>query len=297
MVCAFGLIGLFGGSLNGASGRAVMTWFDAGERGLAMSIRQTALPLGGMAGALLVPQVAARWGFSTAYAVLAVLSGLCILATWIWLHEPPDRPGAPVDPARNHASVLKDWQAWRMALGMGLLCVPQIAVLGFCALFLHDLVRFNITQTTAAMVIYQLGAAVLRVWSGRWTDRRGNRQGFLRACCLSSAGVFLALALLSAVALHWPAKPLSAFLLSVVIVLGGMLGSCWHGVAFTELAVHAGPRHVGTALGLGNTLVFASYGLTPLWVPLIVSHAGWPQVWTAVAACAFVARPLLHHRA
>ncbi|MFN6993519.1 MAG: MFS transporter, partial [Aquincola tertiaricarbonis] len=46
------LMGLAGGSVNGASGRAVMTWFTDGERGLAMSIRQTALPAGGALGAL-----------------------------------------------------------------------------------------------------------------------------------------------------------------------------------------------------------------------------------------------------
>ncbi|TGR36212.1 MFS transporter, partial [bacterium M00.F.Ca.ET.199.01.1.1] len=41
------LVGLLGGSVNGSSGRAVMAWFQEGERGLAMSIRQTAVPAGG----------------------------------------------------------------------------------------------------------------------------------------------------------------------------------------------------------------------------------------------------------
>ncbi|MDQ5821079.1 MAG: MFS transporter, partial [Actinomycetota bacterium] len=41
------LAGLSGASVQSASGRAVMHWFDAGERGLALGIRQTAIPLGG----------------------------------------------------------------------------------------------------------------------------------------------------------------------------------------------------------------------------------------------------------
>lgn len=40
-------LGILGGSVNGASGRAISYWFDEGERGFAMSIRQTAVPLGG----------------------------------------------------------------------------------------------------------------------------------------------------------------------------------------------------------------------------------------------------------
>jgi sugar phosphate permease len=39
--------GAFGASVNAASGRAVMGWFPANERGLALGVRQTALPIGG----------------------------------------------------------------------------------------------------------------------------------------------------------------------------------------------------------------------------------------------------------
>src|SRR5690606_30799628 len=67
------LVGLLGGSVNGASGRAVMSWFAEGERGFAMSIRQTALPLGGGVGALLLPAIALHFGFAAMYAFPAVL--------------------------------------------------------------------------------------------------------------------------------------------------------------------------------------------------------------------------------
>ena len=38
--------GAAGASVNAASGRAVMGWFSASDRGFALGIRQTALPLG-----------------------------------------------------------------------------------------------------------------------------------------------------------------------------------------------------------------------------------------------------------
>src|SRR4029077_19958283 len=43
--------GALGASVNAASGRAVMGWFGADERGLALWIRQTAIPIGGAAAA------------------------------------------------------------------------------------------------------------------------------------------------------------------------------------------------------------------------------------------------------
>ena len=52
LVLALGLVGAAGGAVNSASGRAVMHWFDAGERGFALGVRQTAIPLGGLIAAL-----------------------------------------------------------------------------------------------------------------------------------------------------------------------------------------------------------------------------------------------------
>ena len=83
-------VGLLGGSVNGSSGRAVMGWFREGERGLAMSIRQTAVPLGGGIGALVLPSLAAHAGFAVVYGVLAVACALTAVLTWLWVREAPD---------------------------------------------------------------------------------------------------------------------------------------------------------------------------------------------------------------
>ena len=60
--------------MNAASGRAVMAWFGPGERGLAMSIRQTAVPLGGLLGACVLPSLARQQGFSLVFGLLAGLA-------------------------------------------------------------------------------------------------------------------------------------------------------------------------------------------------------------------------------
>ena len=51
-----------GASVNAASGRAVMSWFHPAQRGFALGIRQTALPLGGAAAALALPPIADAGG-------------------------------------------------------------------------------------------------------------------------------------------------------------------------------------------------------------------------------------------
>src|SRR5437588_2945557 len=55
-------VGALGASVNAASGRAIMAWFPATELGLALGIRQTAIPIGAAVGAGLLPLLASAGG-------------------------------------------------------------------------------------------------------------------------------------------------------------------------------------------------------------------------------------------
>ncbi len=281
-------VGLLGGSVNGSSGRAVMGWFREGERGLAMSIRQTAVPLGGGIGALVLPSLATHAGFAAVYGVLAAACALTAVLTWRWVHEAPDI----VIPANASAgtSPLRDRTLWRMALAISLLCVPQGAVVAFATVFLRDFAHAHVLTLSLTMAAVQGGAAVMRVWSGRWTDRHGNRRAYLLACARWSAALFVVLA-----GVAWMTAALSIDLsimraaLVAAIVAGGICVSAWHGVGFTELATLAGAQRAGTALGLGNTGAFAALGLTSLCLPQVLAWSSWPVVWLVAAGGALMA--------
>src|SRR5204862_5366651 len=76
-----GLAGAAGASVNAASGRAVMIWFPASERGLALGVRQTAIPLGGLVAALVLPAVSLRAAFVMLAALLlgGALFGVAVI--------------------------------------------------------------------------------------------------------------------------------------------------------------------------------------------------------------------------
>ncbi|CAD6530835.1 putative MFS-type transporter [Paraburkholderia kirstenboschensis] len=305
------LVGLLGGSVNGSSGRAVMAWFREGERGLAMSIRQTAVPAGGGLGALLLPALATRFGFVSVYAVLALGCAITAGFAWRWLHEPTYVDNGGVRGGHvgggcgangangisgTHArsrSPLSDVSIWRVALGAGALCVPQLAVITFGTVFLHDFGRAGVLTISIAMAAVQAGAAIARVWSGRWTDQRGNRRAYMRGCSLLTAVLFAALALMSGVAgMQHTATTVMTTILAPMMVLGGVSASAWHGVAFTELATLAGTNRAGTALAIGNTCVFITLFLTPLAIPPLLSLGSWPMVWAVASSCALIALPV-----
>ncbi|KAF1048661.1 MAG: putative MFS-type transporter [Herbaspirillum frisingense] len=279
------LAGLLGGSVNGSSGRAVMGWFRDGERGLAMSIRQTAVPLGGGIGALLLPSLAAHAGFGAVYG--ALIAG-CLASVWltlIWLREPPAATQAPAHAATG-TPALRSAVVWRLALATGLLCAPQVALISFGGIFLQEAGHAGLVLISAALTAVQIGAAVCRIASGRWTDRRGNRRAYLRGCAMLSAALF---ALLGVLALGSHA---GAMILAPALVAAGVAVSAWHGVAYTELAVMAGSAQIGTALGLGNSCVFTVFFLTAQAVPPLLQWRGWAAVWLAMAVVALMVRPL-----
>ncbi|MEV6822163.1 MFS transporter [Nocardiopsis dassonvillei] len=89
------LVGAVGGPVNAASGRLVLSWFSERERGLAMGVRQSALPLGVGLSALALPWAAGAWGFVGAMTLPAVLA---LLAVPFVLAMPASAPGRPPAP-------------------------------------------------------------------------------------------------------------------------------------------------------------------------------------------------------
>ncbi|NUP81431.1 MAG: MFS transporter [Nonomuraea sp.] len=273
--------GALGASVNGASGRAVMTWFAEGERGLAMSVRQTAIPVGGAVGVALLPWLAERYGFRAVYAVPAVFCLLAAAATWRWLHEPGRAAAAP---AGQGPSPLRRWDVWRVALAGGLLTVPQFAVLSFTAVFLHDVKGAGAWLASFTVLIAQLGGGAARIWTGRRTDRRGGRRTWIRAI-----GALSGIAMAAAAVLTHAPTPVTV----AALALGGLLANSWHGIAYTEIAALAGAGRAGTALGLEGTACFASGFLTPLLIPVVLAAASWEAVWALAGVASLLAVPLM----
>ncbi|WP_321792768.1 MFS transporter [Caballeronia sp. J97] len=285
LVFAMCVLGILGGSVNGSSGRAVMAWFGEGERGLAMSIRQTAVPLGGGIGAAVLPWLASSHGFGAVFGALAALCALSGVFAWRWLHEPPETTHRAI--RSEIAAPLRNGLVWRVVLGIGVLCVPQFAVLSFATIFMHDAARFGVSAISATMATLQLGAIAMRVWSGRHTDRHRNRRAYLRVSTIAACASFVALGVATALgAVRMPVA------LAAMLIVAGVCVSAWHGVAYTELATLAGAERAGTALGMANTAVFAGFFLTPLAIPLVLAIGSWPLVWFAAGLCASLAWPL-----
>jgi sugar phosphate permease len=261
--------GALGASVNAASGRAIMAWFPASELGLALGVRQTAIPVGGALGAVLLPALASAGGTRAAFLFLAgsVAVGAVVAATFV--RSTGETPQADIE---EIASPMRDPHMWLLGLGTGLYLVAQIGILNFVVLFLHDARHVQRAWIVLA-VIYVLASAA-RIGSGLVSDRLGRRLGPLRA-------IGAALAVATAAVAAATTAPLA--LLIPLFVLAGMLSMSWNGLAYAAAAEAAGTRKTGAALGFQQTLLGVVVAGAPPAVAAIATHS-WRAAFLAIAA-------------
>ena len=243
MLAALFVTGFFGASATGASGRAVMGWFGRRERGLALGIRQTAIPLGGALAALTLPAIYLGAELGDALLALAVFTAVAALVAGALMREPPPSEPPPGFDARPPT---RDARIWRLGIGSALFVVTQGAILGFVVLFLHDARGMSTAAAAGVLAAIQIASAFSRIGIGIRSDRSERRIAPMRAVGLGGAVLVAGAAALAQAPL---------VLLVPLLVLGGAVISSWNGLAFTAAAEIAGRSRAGTAMSLQNTLV------------------------------------------
>lgn len=268
LVLWLSVAGALGAGVNSASGRAVMGWFGAEERGLALGIRQTAVPLGGAVAAGALPALATHVSLRSAFyglaaaCLAAALVGLALLRT--------ERPWEPAEPGRP----LRDGRVWRLSFGSTFYVTTQISILAFLVLFLHGRRGLSTGVAAGALATTQILGGAARIAVGRWSDRLHARIVPLR---------LLALALAFAVGVVALLTNASTYVLVPALVAAGTLGLSWNGLSFTAAAEIAGRARSGAAIGLQQTFLSAGSIAAPIAFAAIVHAVSW-QAAFAVAA-------------
>lgn len=276
--------GAVGGSINSSSGRAVMSWFQDHERGFAMSIRQTAIPVGAAIGSILIPYIASVYGFGRAFFTLAVLCFIVFICVWCWMVE---LKISHTSTETSHAGVMSPFKrisVWKIALAGAALTFPQMSVLTFASIFLSDQHHLNLGTISIIASCIQLGGGCLRIITGRLTDKHKNRRKVICIIAIIAgiAGIILGLV-----------SKQNTYVVVSLLVITGLAGNAWHGIGYTEIAVTAGVRYAGRALGMMGATVFAVSFIIPYIIPFILRLSSWYGVWIVVGVASLIAWPLM----
>ena len=271
--------GAAGGSVYAASGRLILGWFAASQRGLAMGIRQSAQPLGVAVAAVSLPTLAAH-GLA---AGLTFLGTFCLAAVLLVIVVVRD----PVHQARALARDGSPYRApalWRIHAASALLVVPQFTVATFALVFLVTTRHWPAPVAGALLAVAATAGAVSRLAAGYWSDRVGSRMRPMRALALAISAILVALA---AAAADTSVLAVPALLIAAVLAVST------NGLAFTAVAEYAGPNWAGRALGIQNTGQNLLAAATPPVIAALIAAHGYAIAFATAAILPLIAAALV----
>jgi sugar phosphate permease len=266
------LAGMLGSAGIAASGRAVFGWFPRRERGLALGLRQTAVPAGAAVASFTLPALASAAGVRAPLYALAGFMLLAAIAAALWLREGP-RVESAAPPAPDAA---RDPRIWRLSAASSLMIVGQIGVTSLLVLYLYRERDWSAGRAAVALGVVQVGAALARASAGRWSDVRDERiEPFRRLTIV--AGVLL----LASAAGGPTAVPL--------LMAGGVAAMSWNGLSFTAAAEISGRRQAGKAMGIQNTSMRLVGAAVPVSLGALASAVSWHAVFLVMGVTPLIA--------
>jgi sugar phosphate permease len=264
------LAGAAGSSVNSASGRAVMAWFPPEQRGLALGIRQAAIPIGGALAALALPTIEHAGGIEAAFVAIACVSLVGAAAALLVIRDPPREPSV----AEAVPRTLRDRRLWLLCASGGCYVIAQIALISFVVLYLHDERGWSDSAAAAVLAAIQVLAVAARIGAGAWSDRVRSRVGPLRL-----VGVATAITVgLVAVLLDSP-----TWLVVGAFVAAGVVAMSWNGLSFAAAAEFGGYARSGAAIGMQQTALGIAGLAAPVVFTALVSTSGWQAAYGVAA--------------
>jgi sugar phosphate permease len=290
VLAALALAGAAVGGVNAASGRAVLLWFPAQGRGLAMAIRQCALPLGAALAATVLPSLAAAGGVEIAFWSLAGFAALAAAAAALAIREPPGRPVRPSGGTGRIWGAARNRQLRRLCVVAGLLVFPQAAMTGLGVELLRDVTGRPAVEAAVALVTVHLCGAGLRLLVGWWSDQTGSRLPLLQGLALGMVAVFTLLPVILVTVE-------TRLFVELAVVAAGALSVSWNVLAFIAAGELAPPGRTGMFLSIENIAIFGCTAVAVAAVAALADAAGWALAVGALTVPALAAATLLAYPA
>ena len=247
-------MGVAYGMVNPPTTMGILVLVRKEMRGIAMSIKQTGVPLGGALAAALLPALALRfsWKFSFIFAgATIILSGL--VSHILYRQSQEKKINSDSDPKEKSQVICRRtyWDKNIIFLGIaGAFCsLVQISLVTYIILYLKDVKEFELILAAFCLTLVNIGGILGRVFWGGVSDWlfKGSRKAVLRIIVSS---IFLTSLILGL------NIPLSLLVLFVVLFIFGFSALGWNGIFLAFIGELADKDLAGRAIGLCMMLTF-----------------------------------------
>lgn len=260
-----------------AGGVLVSRWFSRHERGTAMGIRQTGVPLGGALAALLLPPLALAAGWRPALGAAGLSAVLIGILALFWYRDATDVRASVELPTPGLRALLARRSILALTLFAFTFGGAQWCLLTYLVLHLTESLGADVLWASSLLALTQIAGVAGRVGWGLVSDRLldGRRTPALGLIGLIAIGTTVALALASDQTPGW------LIALEVTVLGATLLG--WNGLPHILAPELAGPRQAGLAVGIINSAGFVGVIiLPPLFGSLVETTLGYRGAWLAL---------------
>ena len=276
------LMGLGYSPVQPGGSKALHRSFPARERGLAMGLRQAALPLGGAAAAAVLPGLIQSCGWG-----IAMLSVSSLIAAaggfFVAVHRGMTRPGA-VDATSSDARQRPASEPSNRTpltsialLGMALVAA-QTALSVFWALFLVHAHGMLLEQALGQLLQMMLAGVCGRVVIAAWSDRAGTSRA--RVVRFTAVAVAALMAVAGSVPLSAPGWWFAALSWAI-----GFFGFGWYGAWVAWITEEARPERIGRVLARAMAANQCAISVVPVLVGVVTNApGGYTTAWAGFCA-------------
>lgn len=282
------------GYLLPATSKGVILWFPLRERATVMGFKQTAVNVGGIVTAAMLPWVALAWGWRYGFLILGIVAIVTGIVSYILYKDPPktqesnvigcaSKIEAPNSTTQKSAlELLKSLQIWLASLIGFTMGIVEFAIIGHLVLYLTENLSLSVVTAGALLAVLQAGGAVGKPGGGFISDRLlgGKRKGVL----ILWAGI----ACITCLLIVLQGEHLSLALYPVLFLMG--LGAAgWGGVYLTLVSELVDTEMTGRAIGFTCTFNMAGFVVGPIAFGRIVDTTGsYPIAWLFCAIFAAI---------
>ena len=256
-----------------SGGAALVAQAFRARRGLAMGIRQSGVPLGGLVGAFLLPWVALASSWHWAIAVSAVIAASGGVVAFLMISGAAEQ--MPRVSRLSLASVLQPLRSGPLLalfIWGGFLVMGQYAFISLVPIQEGSL-RLGVLMVAAG----QVGGIVGRPGWGLISDLIGGR----RRLCMVLISILAVAGCLAVGVLRPSAGPI---VLAVAAFAFGLSVIGWQGLWATAITEVGGAGRAGSALGFGQLFIQVGILVGPVFVALVAgTPGGFRLAWIALA--------------
>lgn len=248
------MMGLGYGMINPPTTIGIMVLVNKENRGLAMSVKQTGVPIGSAIAAAILPPLAVHfsWRFSFAFAGgIVILAGLFSHILY-QQHEEEilsshfnSKKTSPV----HGGKIYQNKNIIFLGIGGAFCSLVQIALVTYIILYLKEVKKFDLILASFSLTLVNIGGVLGRVFWGMVSDWffKGSRKVVLKIIVSLIFLVSLILGL---------NIPLPLTILIIVLFIFGFSAIGWNGVYHAFVGESSDKEVAGRAIGLSMTITF-----------------------------------------